>query len=194
MRISSIEWARTLAILAVIVIHISPFASPFDPTLWPEPHYQMLAGFFNQVSRFAVPFFFMSAGYFLYPKWQHGQVVRVTWLYVRPLLVLWVLWSVVYALLPMTLKQWANDGYVAGVSANWHWLSSDPLNQWWVGGMVHLWFLPALVLAVVICALFEVMARPAGTLVVGDLKHAYRGKVPELRGTENDVLAEWGET
>ena len=34
MRIASIECGRVLAILAVMVIHTSPFANPFDPTLW----------------------------------------------------------------------------------------------------------------------------------------------------------------
>ena len=37
MRLASIECTRVLAILAVMVIHISPFANPFDPTVWTDP-------------------------------------------------------------------------------------------------------------------------------------------------------------
>lgn len=44
---------------------------------------------------------------------------------------------------------------------------ADPLNQWWVGGMVHLWFLPALMLAVLILALCLQARRPGLALALG---------------------------
>ena len=47
MRIASIESARSLAMLAVIIIHSSPFAHPFDPSLWPEAHHIWLSGLRN---------------------------------------------------------------------------------------------------------------------------------------------------
>ncbi|PZX14498.1 antitoxin Phd_YefM of type II toxin-antitoxin system [Palleronia aestuarii] len=50
---------------------------------------------------------------------------------------------------------------------------------------------------VMICRNGKVVAelsRPrAGTLVIGDLASKYRGAGPDIRGTDEDVLAEWGE-
>ena len=100
MRISSIECGRVLAILAVMLIHISPFANPFDPTLWSDPKYVYLAGFINQITRFAVPFFFLCSGYFLQPKLSSRAPLGMALRYCRPLLILWLAWSALYAVIP----------------------------------------------------------------------------------------------
>ena len=42
---------------------------------------------------------------------------------------------------------------MAAMQPQWQMLLADPLNQWWVGGMVHLWFLPALMLAALLLSL-----------------------------------------
>ena len=73
MRISSIECGRVLAILAVMTIHLSPFSNPFDPTLWDGPPYLWLGAIINQLCRFAVPLFFLCAGYFLQPALVAGN-------------------------------------------------------------------------------------------------------------------------
>ena len=167
MRISSIECGRVLAILAVMLIHISPFANPFDPTLWSDPKYVYLAGFINQITRFAVPFFFLCSGYFLQPKLSSGAPLGVALRYCRPLLILWLVWSVLYAVIPFDpIGAW-QYGYLESMALQWLMLLSDPLNQWWVGGMVHLWFLPALMLAVLILALCQQIRRPGLALALG---------------------------
>lgn len=167
MRISSIECGRVLAILAVMLIHISPFANPFDPTLWSDPKYVYLAGFINQITRFAVPFFFLCSGYFLQPKLSSGAPLGVALRYCRPLLILWLVWSVLYAVIPFDpIGAW-QYGYLESMALQWLMLLSDPLNQWWVGGMVHLWFLPALMLAVLILALCQQVRRPGLALALG---------------------------
>lgn len=148
MRISSIECGRTLAIMAVMLIHISPFANPFDPTAWSETHFVYLAGFFNQIARFAVPFFFLCSGYFLWPKLQKQAPFAVAIAYCKPLWWLWLVWSLVYILVPFSPQAVMEQGYLAAMQPQWQMLLADPLNQWWTGGMVHLWFLPALIMAV----------------------------------------------
>ena len=167
MRISSIECTRVLAILAVMAIHISPFANPFDPTAWASPVYVYLAGFINQIARFAVPFFFLTSGYFLQPHLQSGAPLRAAWHYCKPLLLLWGVWSLLYIVIPFSPWQVPAQGYVATMQMQWGMLLSDPLNQWWVGGMVHLWFLPALILAVLVMGLAYHWQRPAWGLLLG---------------------------
>ena len=100
MRISSIECGRMVAIIAVMVIHISPFANPFDPTVWNWTIDIYVAGFLNQITRFAVPFFFLCSGYFLQPKLSSGAPLGVALRYCRPLLILWLVWSALYAVIP----------------------------------------------------------------------------------------------
>jgi len=167
MRLASIECTRVLAILAVMVIHISPFANPFDPTVWTDPWAVAMAGFLNQVTRFAVPFFFLSAGYFLQPRLQSAQPLDVALKYCRPLFGLWVVWSAIYIVMPFNPAAVFEQGYQAAMQPQWQMLRADLLNQWWVGGMVHLWFLPALALAVLIQALCYQWRKPQWALWLG---------------------------
>ena len=167
MRIASIECGRFLAIVAVMMIHSSPFANPFDPTLWSEPFYLYLGGAINQLCRFAVPFFFLCSGFFLQPKLEGAGRWGALWRYCRPLLLLWVSWSLLYLLIPFNPLAAADSGYLAAMAPQWQMLLADPLNQWWVGGMVHLWFLPALMLAVLILALCQQARRPGLALALG---------------------------
>ena len=105
MRISSIECGRVLAIMAVMTIHISPFSNPFDPTLWGDSFYLWLGGTINQLCRFAVPLFFLCAGYFLQPRLTTGNPMAVALRYCRPLLVLWLGWSLIYLLVRIERQQ-----------------------------------------------------------------------------------------
>lgn len=56
-RIESVDIFRLIAIVAVITIHTSPFRA--DVIIESEA-YKYLDVIFNQLSRFAVPFFFVS--------------------------------------------------------------------------------------------------------------------------------------
>ena len=169
MRISSIECGRVLAIMAVMTIHISPFSNPFDPTLWGDSFYLWLGGTINQLCRFAVPLFFLCAGYFLQPRLTTGNPMAVALRYCRPLLVLWLGWSLIYLLVPFNPIAAVQQGYLAGMAGQWQMQVGDPLNAWWVGGMIHLWFLPALMLAVLILALCQRVGLPRLALVLGAL-------------------------
>ncbi|MFQ1878136.1 acyltransferase [Aeromonas veronii] len=148
MRISSIECGRVLAILAVMTIHVSPFANPFNPALWGGESWLWLSGTINRLCRFAVPLFFLCAGYFLQPRLSREAPLTVAWRYCRPLLQLWLVWSLVYLLVPFNPLDAVQQGYLASLRGQWQFQLGDPLNGWLVGGMVHLWFLPALIMAV----------------------------------------------
>jgi len=68
-RIKSVDVIRLLAITAVIVIHTSTFKNI------PGDLYENLFIILNQLSRFAVPFFFVIAGYFWGKKIRSGDSV-----------------------------------------------------------------------------------------------------------------------
>ncbi|TMX09731.1 fucose 4-O-acetylase [Aeromonas salmonicida subsp. achromogenes] len=165
MRISSIECGRVVAIMAVMTIHLSPFSNPFDPTLWNDALYLWLGGIINQLCRFAVPLFFLCAGYFLQPALAAGNPMTAALRYCRPLLGLWLVWSLIYLLMPFNPLAAIEQGYLPAMASQWQMQLGDPLNAWWVGGMIHLWFLPALMLAV----LCHRIGLPRLALVLGGL-------------------------
>ncbi len=64
-----------------------------------------------------------------------------------------MIWSVISLLMPFNLEVMVNQGYLAERSGYWGFLLQHPLNSLFEGGLVHLWFLPALMIAVAIMAL-----------------------------------------
>ena len=155
--------------MAVMTIHLSPFSNPFDPTLWNDALYLWLGGIINQLCRFAVPLFFLCAGYFLQPALAAGSPMTAALRYCRPLLGLWLVWSLIYLLMPFNPLAAIEQGYLPAMASQWQMQLGDPLNAWWVGGMIHLWFLPALMLAVLLQALCHRIGLPRLALVLGGL-------------------------
>ncbi len=119
MRISSIECGRVVAIMAVMTIHLSPFSNPFDPTLWNDALYLWLGGVINQLCRFAVPLFFLCAGYFLQPALVAGNPMTAALRYCRPLLGLWLVWSLIYLLMPFNPLAAIEQGYLPAMASQW---------------------------------------------------------------------------
>lgn len=149
MRYASIDAFRTFSIIAVIIIHSVPFGASFnqDTSLYP-----FIAALLNQLSRFAVPFFFITAGFFLAPKLSGPDAVRRAWQYCLPLLRLWLLWSVFYFVIPFSPTALQGDAYQTQLITRFHQLSEHWLNTLLEGTMIHLWFLPSLIMAVMACA------------------------------------------
>ncbi|MFA0069338.1 acyltransferase family protein [Vibrio breoganii] len=141
-RIPSLELGRIIAILAVITIHSQLFvAYPlYKETPW-------LGDFINQASRFAVPYFFLLTGYLLQPKLSRDPIGTAL-SYIKPLTIIWLVWSVIYLLMPFNLMTAMTEGYVAERSMYWDYLALTPFNSLLEGGLVHLWYLPALVIGV----------------------------------------------
>ncbi len=146
-KIASLELGRVIAMLAIIALHCQLFT-----TYWFLDDEPWVAYLFNQSTRFAVPLFFLISGYLIQPKLSHNpmQTLRN---YCSPLLRIWVIWSVISLLMPFNLEVMVNQGYLAERSGYWGFLLQHPLNSLFEGGLVHLWFLPALMIAVAIMAL-----------------------------------------
>ncbi len=159
-----------LAIVAVLVIHATPFAHRTPPVrvgnVWD------MATIANQLARWAVPAFFVWSGYFwadglaargafsrgaLTLPSAHGALIwQATWRMVRRLATLFAVWCVVFVL-PYEghLFQQATgfavwQAWSHALSRNVHWILTHPGTVFLQGTNGHLWFLMALMAAVTV--------------------------------------------
>jgi surface polysaccharide O-acyltransferase-like enzyme len=153
-RLEGVDTFRTLAILGVVCIHTGPFLkdgaipdSLADPGL-----------IINQLSRFAVPYFFVIAGYFWGRKLHAGaDIMATSAATIRRIGGVFLFWCAIY-LLPLDLGTIWRRGALGPFDA----LQSnlDSLLHSYGPGIVlvgtkdHLWFLPALICVVFISAFF----------------------------------------
>ncbi|WP_087017771.1 acyltransferase [Thaumasiovibrio subtropicus] len=150
-KIPSLQALRGFAILGVLVIHCQWLIT--GPLVNDTPWFGLVA---NQLSRFAVPVFFMLSGYFFYPKlantghYRRDPIWKTLFRYCVPLFKLFIVWSVVYLLLPFNLGTVIEQGYIAERTGYLTYLSSKGLNPWFEGGIEVLWFLPGLICAMLI--------------------------------------------
>lgn len=143
MRITSVDSFRVIAILAVVGIHA--FAFWQTPTTYDGV--QLL-------NRFAVPFFFISSGYFFTQQVLAGKnPSAIALATTKRLALIFFIWSCVYALAPAIIpKNWANvtqNGLSAELFKSLQFTFNDiyqrPVFYFFQGPGFHLWFLPALI-------------------------------------------------
>ncbi|ARP40927.1 acyltransferase [Vibrio syngnathi] len=146
-RIASIELGRVMAILAIIGLH-----GQMALTYWQIDEVPWIGYVLNQAARFAVPLFFLISGYLIQPKLAASPWETVL-NYSKPLLKVWLAWSIICLVMPFNLAKVGEFGYLGEREGYWGFLMSTPLNSFLEGGLVHLWFIPALVCAVLIIAL-----------------------------------------
>ncbi|MFM2587736.1 acyltransferase [Vibrio sp. TBV020] len=146
-KIQSIELGRVIAILAIAAMHCQMFL-----TYWQVDGTPWFGYIFNQITRFAVPLFFLISGYLIQPKLITDPIGTLK-RYVSPLLRVFIVWSIICLAMPFNLGKVAEVGYLAERQGYWGFLAQTPLNTLFEGGLVHLWFIPALISAAVITAL-----------------------------------------
>ncbi|MGC1308473.1 MAG: acyltransferase [Phormidesmis sp.] len=157
-RIASVELFRIFAIFAVVLLHTQPFGFAASPG-----GLHTFATLINLCCRFAVPFFFIAAGFFFGEKIGKGAPVMATfWKSARRLLKLYVGWSLLYILMPLEygLKhkdEFIHGGWLAVVVNNLKILQTYGLNLPFQGAKEVLWFLPALAIGLGIVAGCEVL-------------------------------------
>lgn len=152
-RLQSVDVLRAIAILAVIVIHTSPFetaAVPIGSAL-------DAATICNQGARFAVPFFFVISGYFWAVKFADDRdVVAPTLKMAKRVAFIFLAWSLIY-LLPLNIVDAFGYGAIGPIKALWWNLLKavqNPLTTLLAGTKPHLWFLTALLYSLIIAAVF----------------------------------------
>lgn len=156
MRIVSIDFFRFIAVYAVIFIHTKPFMRD----LFPDPSYRWVEYLFNQPSRFAVPFFFVTSGYFLAPKYEGAVPPSTVCLqYVKRILFLFVTWSILYTVIPADWAGMMAVGYREYLVNRVQQLLAVPLLLVLEGARVHLWFLSSLISGVVLLTLLNALGR-----------------------------------
>lgn len=179
-RIQSVDVVKLIAITGVIVIH----AAPFSEMSAERCIYRQLEIILNQLSRFAVPFFFIISGYFFGIKERDDKrkIISNTVVTVKRLFLIFFAWNVIY-ILPYN----AGAIYEYGLSgpfkvAYWNLinLASDPIRLIFHGTKAHLWFLAGLIWAVLFTGLFRYwgLYRSAfiiatGLYLAGLLAHSY---------------------
>ncbi|MFL0912308.1 acyltransferase [Vibrio parahaemolyticus] len=145
-KIASLEFARIIAMVAIVGLHCQ-----MALTYWQWDGVPWVGYLLNQLARFAVPLFFLISGYLIQPKLSSNPLETLA-NYAKPLMKIWLVWSLLSLLMPFQWQVVAEAGYLAERQGYWGYLASAPLNSLLEGGLVHLWFIPALVIAVAIIA------------------------------------------
>ena len=128
---AAIDIAKYVSALLVVCIHTYPLLEVSET----------LNTFFIQViCRMAVPFFFVSSGYFFFQKEFASKEESLDYLirYEKRLFKIYAIWTIVY--LPYTILDYAHSGFRLYHVLSY--LRDVVLN----GSYYHLWFLPALML------------------------------------------------
>jgi len=168
-RITSIDLFRIWAIIAVVAIHTVPFTSLQNL----GAAFTVVVAVLDLVLRFAVPFFFITSGYFYGKSLLRGESpLHALLRYIRPLAVMFLAWSFIYAL----TVDWAQVDWTTGVLEPFraHFLTTmrqvlhHPLRFVIYGTMPHLWFLPALILSLTLVTAF-VLCRTERLVVLAAL-------------------------
>jgi len=139
-RIAGIDALKAFAIAAVILIHI-PRSPVTDTVSW-----QLLI----ECCRFAVPCFFLTSGFLFMRTWRanpsgHHLILK----YVRRLGLAFLIWSFFYAVVP-PFPMGAPHGILSAVREHFAVALHHPRYFLVNGTAYHLWFLPALLLGLVI--------------------------------------------
>jgi surface polysaccharide O-acyltransferase-like enzyme len=90
-KIASLELGRLIAMFAIIFLHSQSL---------------------NQLSRFAVPFFFLLSGFLIQPKLSRDPFTTLK-NYSLPLIQVWLVWSVICLLMPFNWHAFLTNGYIA---------------------------------------------------------------------------------
>ncbi len=178
-KLYSIELMRILAMLAIIFIHSQALQSAplYNGSPW-------LGYIVNQLCRFAVPFFFITAGYFIQPKLSREP--RATLInYIKPLGKVWLVWSLICLAMPFQFEVVASRGYWVERSEYLQWLLQAPLNSLLEGGLVHLWYIPGLICGLAVITILQRYADNRLTWMIAGLLYVYgvlAGSYQELTG------------
>jgi surface polysaccharide O-acyltransferase-like enzyme len=141
---------RLFAIFAVICIHTSPYNFSAEKyasdTLW------AVNFIIDKLCRFAVPYFFIVSGYFFGKSLQKKPPLVVFKQYARRIFSIFVGWTVLYGIITETtlgsIIKNGFPGYVKAFSTDTvGFIGNHPILFLLQGSRLHLWFLPALIIA-----------------------------------------------
>jgi len=137
-RLQRIDAFRVYSILLIMFAHAQYF-SAIDFSL---PFTRAFSVIIIGIARPTIQFFFIASGFFLGGKILDDpqQAIPLAWKYTRRLLVVFLFWSIIYALVQ------PNEFLLL--------LEKDPVRLIFEGPKLHLWYLPSLILAIWLFALW----------------------------------------
>jgi len=166
-RIKSVDACRLIAIIAVIAIHTDPFG---PQVLGQDVRFGQLDWFIDQFSRFAVPFFFVMAGYFWAVKQRESDHQwRTSAKTAHRIALVLAAWSLIYLVPFEVVKMWHLGPLGPLKLAYWNLTTrlADPLALLGQSTKVHLWFLIALLWSLGIAAVLSKIGRLNALMPVG---------------------------
>ncbi|HOW42791.1 MAG TPA: acyltransferase family protein [Candidatus Omnitrophota bacterium] len=157
-RITSIDSFKVIAIFAVICIHTRPFK--YSGISYLNDNLLFISKLINVSCRFAVPFFFIVTGYFWGEALKQGE--KIEGLLKKTVLKLvksYLFWMTVYAFFPEGfMDAILKDGLLIGLKKSFEANTLVLIKEHLLGFVLrgtsfHLWFIPALLFAVIFLAL-----------------------------------------
>lgn len=147
-----IDYFRVVLSLLVITIHIQP--------LFGE---DSLVGWFisNGIARIAVPCFFIISGYFIHLKIDDNKALRK---YLSHILIVYIVWSIIY--LPIYYQT----------------IEFRSLITFALMGYYHLWFLPALIVGILLLLILKKFIKNDNYLLVIGIILYLTGYIMESMG------------
>ena len=138
---AAIDIARYISALLVVCIHTYPFIDISETfnIFW-----------LQTICRLAVPFFFVVSGFFFFKKQTEDENENRELLkkYVSRLLKLYIIWTIIY--IPYTIWNYSTTGFA------WYSIFAYIRDFFMSGSYYHLWFLPALMIGMVlVCKMYE---------------------------------------
>lgn len=177
-RNNSIDNIRLLAIFGIILLHCFPFFF----VLGMRP-----AGIVvNQLTRFGVPCFFTISGYLFALRVAHTGATANLRKSLPRIVYLYFFWCIFYVL-PYNVSLISSaepDAHIGFARFHLHSWTANPENFLLGGSKAHLWFLPALFFATIICAPFIAYRKTTAMLVFASLFYT----VGLLAGPYKDII------
>lgn len=171
-----VDICKFICSLLVVSIHVPPTAS-----------YILNYDFIFYLSRLAVPFFFIASGFFLFRKMSYENPdYTVLWSFVKRILKLYLIWSVIYFPLAFYYEISKNpNGIVSG-------LIKYVRDFFFDGSYSHLWYLSAMIVATLILMfllkhrmkLKYILGLAVILYIIGLLPQTYFGLLEPLREYE----------
>ncbi len=138
---NAIDLTKFIFAIIVIMAHIPPLGEPCEGSL----SYNLYFWFRDCLGRVINPFFFISAGYFLFRKIPMNSSTDMNRAvkYITHVLKLYIIWTIIY--FPAVLSVYLRSG-----RSPLRFIISYIRNFFIVGSYIHLWFLNSLIIAVCI--------------------------------------------
>lgn len=137
---NSFDLAKFICSILVVIIHVPPFGKQESTNIFSYLNFVLQSG----LCRMAVPLFFVFSGFFLYKKTPLVKFsMQPTKKYLTHILQIYVIWSLVYLPLSTIVIMRNSKDILYG-------LIKYIRNFFLIGSYVHLWYLNALIIAVII--------------------------------------------